>query len=541
MQLSKRHPYLLVAACSILYFLPFLRVLSHVGDEGTLITGAARVAEGQVPFRDFFEVMGPGTFYWLALFFKLMGTTWVATRISLLLTRLGITVLLFYLARRLRCGSEAVPVIFFVAISYNDWNAISHHTDSLLFGLLSLAALVYWMDRPRPIMLFLAGAGAGVTTWFMLPKGILLCLSFVLVLWILYRRESCVRSLLTLLGGYFLVIGSVLALFWRAGGLPHLIYANLLWPLTNYSGINAVPYGIGFRELYWENFVSAFGVPISAFLSVPFLVVLGLPIFLGALCFRYRRVAFDRVTLPYWLAAGALWLSEMHRKDLSHIVYGSPLFVILAFYLYRQARGKWTQWTLQFIAIGAVALAGLNPLVAMVVSHTAYTRRGIVRDAFWTSSVVQFLNEHVKAGEPTFVYPYAPMYYFLSAARNPTRYSLLMYQMNTESQFRDAVQSLETNKVRYVVWDQSFQKWVNTWFPAYHMPPRDQLIMEPYLLEHYRVVGASKTGFQFLERKDSKLPLENQLGTRATQQPGNESVRSGNREVTTQRAAGHGS
>jgi len=57
MQLSKRLPYLLVAASSILYFLPFLRVLSHHGDEGTLITGAVCVAEGQLPFRDFFEAM----------------------------------------------------------------------------------------------------------------------------------------------------------------------------------------------------------------------------------------------------------------------------------------------------------------------------------------------------------------------------------------------------------------------------------------------------------------------------------------------------
>jgi len=130
MQRSKRLPYLLVAACSILYFLPFLRVLSQQGDEGTLIDGAVRVAEGQLPFRDFLEVSGLGTFYWLALFFKLLGTTWLATRICLLFTTLGITILLFYLTRRLRCRMEAVPVIFFVAVSYHNWNAISHHTDS---------------------------------------------------------------------------------------------------------------------------------------------------------------------------------------------------------------------------------------------------------------------------------------------------------------------------------------------------------------------------------------------------------------------------
>jgi hypothetical protein len=521
MQLSKRLPYFLVAACSILYFLPFLHLLSHQGDEGTLITGALRVTEGQLPFRDFFEVMGPGTFYWLALFFKLLGTTWLATRICLLFTTLGITLLLFYLTRRLRCGMEAVPVIFFVAVSYHNWNAITHHTDSILFGLASFAALTSWMDQPRGVMLFLAGAGAGLTTWFMLPKGVMLCLSFALVLWILYRGEFRIRSLLMLLGGYFLAIASGLALFWRAGGLPDLIYANLLWPLTNYSGINAVPYGLEFRELYWDSFTASFGAvtplpvatAISAFLSIPFLIVMGLPVVLLTLGLRYKRISFDRVVLPYWFAGFAFWFSEMHRKDLPHIAYGSPVLVILAFYLYRQMHGKWPTRALQLIGISALSLALLNPLVALCASMRCSTPRGSMY-VFNVDGVLDFLTTRVKPGEAIFVYPYAPMYYFLSATRNPTRYSILMYQINTESQFREAVQSLETSNVRYVVWDRSFPQWINNWFPAYRNPPRDKLIMEPYLVEHYRVVGSTDTGFQFLERKNS-LPMPEVLPVRS--------------------------
>jgi hypothetical protein len=500
MQLSKRLPYVLVAACSILYFLPFLRLLSHQGDEGTLITGAVRVSEGQLPFRDFFEVMGPGTFYWLALFFKVLGTTWLATRICLLCTTLGITLLLFYLARRLRCGMEGMPVIFFVAVSFHNWNAISHHMDSTLFGLASFAALAYWMDRPRSIMLFLAGVGAGLTTWIMLPKGVLLCLSFLLLLWILYRGESRFRSLLTLLGGYLLVMASGLALFWRAGGLPDLIYANLLWPLTNYSGVNAVPYGLEFRELYWDSFTASFGTVVSTFLSIPFLIVMGLPLILLALGLRYKRVALDRVVLPYWFAGFAFWFSEMHRKDLPHLVYGSPILIILAFYLYRHMRGKWPTRALQLVGISALALAMLNPLVALSATAKYTTRRGSVY-VFSGDAVLDFLTTRVKPGERVFVYPYAPMYYFLSATRNPTRYSILMYRINTESQFREAVQSLETNNIRYVVWDRSFPQWINKSFPAYRNPPEDKLIMEPYLVKHYRVVGSTDRGFQFLERR----------------------------------------
>src|SRR5258708_4158247 len=201
MQIYKRLPYILLAVCSVLYFAPFLRVFVFNGDEGTLITGAARVAGGEIPSRDFVEVMGPGTFYWLALFFKLLGPTWFATRVCLLLTTVIITLVLYYLARRLHCGLEALPVIFFVAVSFRGWNAISHHMDSNLFGLLSFAALVHWIDRRQRFVLFLAGFGAGLTTWFMLPKGLFLLLSFVLVLWILDRKATFRPPVKTLLCG----------------------------------------------------------------------------------------------------------------------------------------------------------------------------------------------------------------------------------------------------------------------------------------------------------------------------------------------------
>src|ERR1035438_6303236 len=108
-------------------------------------------------------------------------------------------------------------------------------------------------------------------------------------------------------------------------------------------------------------------------------------------------------------------------------------------------------------------------------------------------------------GEPLFVYPYSPLYYFLSAASNPTRYSILMYYTNTEQQFREVTQTLETAKVRYVVWDRSFPSWVHKGFPSFRMPAPEQLIMEPYLIDHYRVVAGADDGYQILERKEPIL------------------------------------
>src|ERR1700758_2375473 len=84
-------PYLLFVVGAGLYFLPFMRLVAQGGggDEGILIGGAVRIIHGQVFARDFFEVVGPGTFYWLALFFKLFGVTFLVTRVCLFLTSLA--------------------------------------------------------------------------------------------------------------------------------------------------------------------------------------------------------------------------------------------------------------------------------------------------------------------------------------------------------------------------------------------------------------------------------------------------------------------
>jgi hypothetical protein len=36
---------------------------------------------------------------------------------------------------------------------------------------------------------------------------------------------------------------------------------------------------------------------------------------------------------PYWLAGGALWISELHRRDVTHLTYGSALLIILVEYV----------------------------------------------------------------------------------------------------------------------------------------------------------------------------------------------------------------
>jgi hypothetical protein len=116
--------------------------------------------------------------------------------------------------------------------------------------------------------------------------------------------------------------------------------------------------------------------------------------------------------------------------------------------------------------------------------------------------VLTFLKAH--AGEDIFAYPYLPANFFLGGARNPTRFSMLFYRMHTDAQFREAIQSLEEKKVRYVVWEPRLQdkslEWLNPL--GWKFPREDELIMEPYLRQNYDAI-AEIGAVRILQRKDA--------------------------------------
>ncbi len=499
--------YLTFAFCASLYFLPFMRLLLQAPPEGLLVYGAVRIIHGQVFARDFFEVVGPGTFYWLALFFKLFGVTFVAARTCLFVTSLGTGLAMYFLSRRICRRYQILPCILLAGTYFGTlWPTISHHVDSNCFALLSVACMTVWQDRRKEGLLFAAGALAGATTCFLQQKGLLLLLALLLWLWVQRRRRSTsLSSLGALTGGYLSVVGLILVYFWSRHALWDLFYANVVWPSEHYSAVNVVPYAQGIIRDCWDHFVIAksgfrWTIVTAAVLITPFLFVAALPALLPALAARCRSNTMRPEIVLYWLCGWALWLSEIHRKDIGHLVFGSPLLMILCIYYLEQYRGKVADLALQILAISAACLAGFN-LFLVLSAHSLATRVGTVA-VFKNIPVLALLDDKVAPGEEIFAYPYCPMYYFLSATTNPTRYGGLVYNFNTRSQFEEAVRVLEQRRVKYVLWDTNFQaKEVAAMFPASARMTPSGLIIEPYLESHYKLVK-EEDGVRLLQRED---------------------------------------
>jgi hypothetical protein len=519
---------LLLFIFALAYLYLFARILWRIGDEGMLVYGAQMVTQGALPYRDFFEVMGPGSFYWLALFFQVFGTTIAVARGLLVVTAAVVILLIYWMTRRVYRGPfELLPSLLFLAIGVPLWAGTSHHWDAIFFGLLAVAAFFLWQDRKRTWFLALAGALAGVTSCFMQPKGLYLVLALLLAVWINARRAGAAASrtwahLGILLGSYAAVGGVVLLCFAVAGGLHDLIDANLLWPLQNYSNLNVCPYGYGLMEVLFPSYVKVLDYllpfPVNriagGLILVPFALVYCLPVLLvgltGVWCRRRenRSRIFSAVLLPYWTADLALWVSELHRKDFMHLIYGAPLQLILFMVIWHYnfaAKKMLNAVGLGLLSLSVLAFGALNGLLAASASEIITTRRGAVY-AFKQDPALNFLIKHTKPGDYVFVYQYYPMYYFLADVKNPTRYFTLVSNFHTDAQFYEAIASLEQKKVKYVLWDTLVAgDNIKIWFPQYSTATEANLRLEQYLQEHYQVIGL-ENGFRILRRRD--LPAD---------------------------------
>lgn len=511
---------LLVASACVLYLSVFTRVLWRVGDEGAIVYGAHRVAQGEVPYRDFFEVYGPGSFYWLGGWFRIFGESWLALRLHLVLTGAAVSVLIYCLTLRVYRGRfEALPCGLFTVAGIPLWPASSHHWDATLFALAAVATFVQWQLTGRSKWLSLTGVLAAITTCVIQQKGAALLIAAGILL-IAYRRRAGVsqlmRRILQLLTAYAAVLILVGLFFLRAGALGTLLHTTIVWPVMQYQAVNRLPYALNTVAMplgrlaqvlisvpHWLALLIAV-ISLLPFAVIPLLPVVALLAILNSLRNNSHNTRFASSMLPaYVVLGGALFVSELQRPDIYHLLWGSPLLFVAVFGLAtRLLTEKGQALILWPFAVGVLVFGAIDAIAALGAHEIVFTRRGAVR-VMAPDPALQFVLDHVSAGSTLFVYPYYPMYYYLADVRNPTRYSFLMYHYNTSAQFDDAIDGIARERVEYVLWDTVVSgENLREWFPTYTHPPDDQLLLEHYLMEHYDLIETAN-GFRILRRRSS--------------------------------------
>ncbi len=502
-------------------------------DEGIILQGAQRILRGQVLYRDVFSFFTPGSYYLLAFLFKLFGSSILVARTALVFFGAAYSVITYLVARRVCSRASAALVAGLVTVTTLPFRfVVLHNWDSTLWACFALYCTLRWVESPHFKWAFAAGSFASLTFIFEQSKGFGLCLGIgvaLLAITMMDRQRPPLNR--AQLGG--LAVGLawpvlLTVLYFSARHALSPMLADWVWPLQHYSVANRVPYGYQNWTDSVRHVLFGTGSPgmrlikfviISPCFLVPVLPLIAVGLFIYWMVqMRSQRVSKARCSY-YVLINGALsglLLSVVAvRPDIIHFIYLQPLFFLVLAWIVdgSDIPGRTVKKLSPFlntcVVIAFTAFAVPLLLRAVTTPYTLETRRGLVALPA-KDTVIEYVQAHVPPGETILVYPYLPLYYYLTETYSPTRYEYFQPGMNTNQQSREVLSQLAHRPVRVVLFESSFPEKIPHSWPG---TPLTEIANDPvadYIVRNYRVCrilhSSTESPFLFMIRKDLTCP-----------------------------------
>jgi hypothetical protein len=344
------------------------------------------------------------------------------------------------------------------------------------------------------------------------------------------RRDLFTRpSLMALLVGLSWPAVLTFAYFASQHGL-HQMIADWLWPLKHYSLANRLPYGYiplsteGWATLYGSGSLlrTLFFIFLTfPFFVVPFLPVLGLAVLI-LVVFRMRRESASSAAESYLVLVSTCGLGLVlgavatGRPEADHLIYVAPpllllLGAVLGGPILRSRLLREVQPLLLILLLVSFTAFGMVFLLSGPLSAKQFlaTRRGHIKLPC-CDTVIPYLQGRVRTGEKIFVYPYQPLYYFLTATSSPTKFDYLQLGLHSENQIQEALAQLAAHPPRIVVWEPSFNTiTVPGAWPGTPQQVLSKDVIRDFILDRYRpctTLSSDKVPYVFLVRKDLACP-----------------------------------
>ncbi len=436
-------------------------------DEGIYLEGATRVARGEVPYRDFFVITGPGAFWLYGAIFHFFGTSFAASRAVLCVELAAICTAICWLVGRtasavFAVGTSLLYLAMLLTTLYPVY--ITHRWDSNAFAMLALCLV----DR-RPV---LAGFLAAMAAWITPP---LLLIAIALAFFARLRPYAI---------GMAIISVPAIALLIGQGALGPLVH-SLLWDAGNYSAANRLSWGaltMAFQSFRGPDLVHYVDSILPAILP-PVAILLGVMA-------KARRLLLS--------AALAALAACYPRFGAAQLLFASAFFWVLAVASIPRRAQPWVAAAALLLAAGATAVGWPRENLKRI--ETPVGTLQVSRLHFLT------LNDLLAAthpGDRAFVYPYLPALYFALDLRNPTRYAWLQPGMMADADVRSAIASLKSNPPRWVIWHDFTQGYILKNWPNSDRTRLRFPEMETYLQASYHVVvpdGVPTIGYKLMER-----------------------------------------
>ncbi len=472
------------------------------GDQLGFATSASRMVAGQLPYRDYFEFLTPGTELAYAFLFKLFGVSlWIPNMVMACLA--ATTALLMTLcARRLVRGAFILlPGLWFTGfVLYGSLDATHHWFSTVVV----MVALLVLFDGTTWWQVATAGALCGLTASFTQSKGAAVVAGFMVYLAWTSRQENsrageAWRKCLLLCGVALAVFAVINGPFIYAAGMRRWIYCVIVFPLRYYP---SVPLN------NWRGTLSNFSehVGILKWVCVPFVFAV-VPVaclgFIGVMRTRWRvdrNEQWNQLLLVAIMGL-AMFMAVAPALSIKRVSSVSPPAVILLAWLL--SRGQRTLVTTA-MGLGAVSLAvALTSVVRAQVPPWTYLNlpagRAAIRDPD-VYEVYRWMAEHTRPGQMYFGMP--PMYLPLRL-QNPTPIDApAPSEYGRPEQIAAVIEGLEKNHVPLLLLRQSMYLPHLLGYSADHLQP-----FQDYLYQNYRRTKTFPTGDEVWERSDLLQPV----------------------------------
>jgi Dolichyl-phosphate-mannose-protein mannosyltransferase len=470
---------------------------SATGDQAIYLHDAARMAHGQVIYRDFDHFTFPGTSALYFLLFKVFGIrAWIP---QLMLVVLGTSTawLSFLITRKLVRGAAAfLPGLLFVTMPFTGYLDATHHWYSTLAVTAALAVL---MERRSPSRIAYAGFLWGVATCFAQSQVFGVMGMAIYLVWEglrtkeprrLLRKKECL-----LLASYLIPVVACNAYFAAQAGFGNFFYNTVVF-VTKYYPRD--PSNTWHAYLGTKPAVQTWG---SGWADMPawLLVTLLVPLIYILFFVRYGRKSGSRQEVPWErlmlvTVTGISMLLTVASAATYNRLYtvSLPALILLVWFLDAPLRiermllrGLWVTALILIVAKPTITQTRWHATLELPTGRTAFFKQAAYEKTEW-------LLERVHRGDYFFG---DQLMGFALDLRNPGPVAFITPTGYTRPEEVNAlVQGFERHHVQYVscyggLWDN----------PERSGNPLGPLWKE--LQEHYRVAATFANGDTVWERK----------------------------------------
>jgi hypothetical protein len=493
-------------------------------DEGLMLQAAARIADGQVPYRDFWWFYPPGQPYLLGGLWELFGPSLLHWRILRVLCDATVAVVVWALARRGGARERLALAAWLIAALAMAYPSGPHPFPPTLA--MCLGALLL-MDR-RPA---LAGGLAGLAAFWRIEFAGYLGLG-VLLAYALRPgggRER-VRPALRFATCAIAVAGVLYVPVVATAGIGDSFDLLIRYPLEDFSEYQSLPFPLDYDGALNTSSLGGFLSDSAENLLVfylPLTLMLGLAGSLVALGLRFRRQRWGRVASAVFAIGMAHYL--VTRPDVFHAAPLAVMLAVLVAWAIADLRAqeprpdrersplRVAMLAGEALSAGALAYAiveGLDRRWLELRTDYAELRLPVADDVRVRAGqraalegAVRHVRERVPDGRPIYVATRRsdlvssgyPLFYVLAGRSNPTRYDIQAPGVVTSAPVqREIVGDLERTRTPLVVrWDAPLSAVRE---PNRGGDPTGVTILDDYLRRAYRP-EARYGDFVILERR----------------------------------------